>query len=417
MAKKANDLRSQLKATPIKKLQKRIDEDNTLIGANSNEYLNLEDGRTLKIRVFPAHPGAVDFYIPKKSYWLTVAGDDGEPRRTTVNDSKVHGGTEMDLIEEYVKMAKAKFASDTTKLDALTSNEMSSNSLRPSYSWICYADIMKGDDPLRPKLWEFKKMVRDAMNKLAFSEDEDDVIEVDPFTDVDDGLPIMVKYMRNPNRKKGENYYDVSFPMKSVARPLTDEEIEFYMTLPPLNEVVHNYSMYDFEKALDGLQWFDEEHEMGLFEDEDWLNLIEEVKAQYEADDEDEPAKKKPAKRKKTSKKVVAPKVEEEIEEEVEEEIEEEEAEEPEVEEEAGDKFDDMDRRTLRIFIRDEDLGIKVFKSMSDDDIRNAIREAVLEVDDEEIEEEEVEEELEEVEETKGKVSIDDIRKKLAGKK
>lgn len=415
MAKKANDLRSQLKATPIKKLQKRIDEDNTLIGANSNEYLNLEDGRTLKIRVFPAHPGAVDFYIPKKSYWLTVAGDDGEPRRTTVNDSKVHGGTDMDLIEEYVKMAKAKYSSDTAKLDALTSNEMSANSLRPSYSWICYADIMKGDDPLRPKLWEFKKMVRDAMNKLAFSEDEDDVIEVDPFTDVDDGLPIMVKYMRNPNRKKGENYYDVSFPMKSVARPLTDEEIEFYMTLPPLNEVVHSYTMYDFEKALDGLQWFDEEHEMNLFDDEDWLNLVEEVKAQYDGEEEEEsdkPAKKKPAKRKKTAKKVVAPEPVEE--EEVEEE---EEAEEEIEEEEAGDKFDEMERRELRIYIRDEGLEIKVYKSMSDDDIRDAIRALETDLPEEEIEEE-VEEELEEVEEeSKGKVSIDDIRKKLAGKK
>jgi hypothetical protein len=75
MAKK-NDLRSQLKATPIKKLKKRVDEDNEIIGAYaSNEYLNLEDGKTLKIRIFPAHPGNEDFYVPKKCYWLTVSGN------------------------------------------------------------------------------------------------------------------------------------------------------------------------------------------------------------------------------------------------------------------------------------------------------------------------------------------------------
>src|SRR5574344_341174 len=103
MAKKnsVGDLRSQLKATPIKKLKKRVDEDNETIGMQSNEYLNLEDGKTLKIRIFPAHPGVEDFYIPKKCYWLTVAGRDGDARRTTVLDSKLHGGTKYDLVEEY----------------------------------------------------------------------------------------------------------------------------------------------------------------------------------------------------------------------------------------------------------------------------------------------------------------------------
>ena len=51
------DLRAQLKPTSIKKLKKVVDEDNEMVGAQSNEYLNLEDGKTLKIRIFPAHPG------------------------------------------------------------------------------------------------------------------------------------------------------------------------------------------------------------------------------------------------------------------------------------------------------------------------------------------------------------------------
>ena len=107
------------------------------------------------------------------------------------------------MVEEYVNYAKKKWAKDADKLEALVGTGMNSNSLNPQYSWLCYADKVSGDDQLRPKLWEFKKMVRDLLNKLAFSEDEDDVIEVDPFTDVDEGLPVMVKYMKNPNKKKG----------------------------------------------------------------------------------------------------------------------------------------------------------------------------------------------------------------------
>lgn len=449
MAKKnsSGDLRSQLKATSIKKLKKRVDEDNEIIGAQSNEYLNLEDGKTLKIRIFPAHPGIEDFYLPKKCYWLTVAGNDGEPRRTTVLDSKVHGGTKFDLVEEYVKWAKKKWAKDSDKLDALTGTGQNQNSLNPSYTWLCYADRMTGDEQLRAKLWEFKKMVRDAMNKLAFSEDEDEAIEVDPFTDPDEGLPIMVKYMKNPNKKKGENYYEVSFPKKVTARPLTDEEIEYFMTLKPLTEVLPKYGMRDFERALEGLQNFDEEHEMEMFEDDAWLEHVEEIKAQYDGEEEEEDDK--PSK-KKTSKKVTKKVVEEEDEdegdddsddeEEEEEEkpkkksakapakkatkkVEEEEEEDDEEPEEADDEeeddsdeaeddgLDDMDRTELKKYIKENDLEVSVKKSMTDDDLREAIREAMGGESDDEEEDDEEEEEA-----PKSKVSLKDIKKKLAGK-
>ena len=407
-----NDFRSQLKATSIKRLQKQIDEDNAMVGAQSSaEYLNLEDGKTIKIRIFPCHPGQEDFYVARKCYWMSFVGDDGEQHRGTVLDSRVHGGTKYDVVEEYVKYAKKKVGNDADKLEALTGSGPKSNSLNPQYSWLCYADKINGDDQLRAKLWEFKKMVRDAINKLAFSEDEDEVIEVDPFTDPDEGLPIMVTYRKNPNKKKGENFYEVAFPKKVSARPLTDEEIEYFMTLKPLSEVINRYGMRDFERALEGLQNFDTENEIDLFEDEDWLEHLEEIKAQYDAEEDSEDSK--PAKKstKKVVKKVAEPEDDEE-EDEPEDNTEEDSDEEDDEEEESGDEFDRLDRSALKKYIVDNDLEISVKKSMSDDDLRNAIRSAkssAPDVDDEDEDEEE--------DEAPARVSLGDIRKKLAGKK
>jgi hypothetical protein len=275
-------------------------------------------------------------------------------------------------------------------------------------------------------------MVRDALNKLAFSEDEDDVIEVDPFTDVDEGMPVMVKYMKNPNKKKGENYYEVTFPKKAAARPLSDEEIEHFMSLKPLTEVLSKYGMRDFEKALEGLQNFDEEHEMELFDDDDWLEHVEEIKAQYDGESEDEdekPSKKKTAK-KTTSKKVKEEEEEADDSDESDDEEEEEKpkksskapakkkVEEPEGEEGVDDSdddgLDDMDRTELKNYIKDNSLEVSVKKSMSDDDLREAIREAMSSEGGDESEEEDDEEEEEA---PKAKVSLSDIKKKLAGKK
>lgn len=407
------NLRAQLKATSIKKLQKQVDAENEMVGTGSStEYLNLEDGKTIKIRIFPAHPGQEEFYVAKKCYWLTFNTDDGDTRRGTVLDSKVHGGTKWDIVEEYVKWAKKHVGNDAEKLEALVGNGPKSNSLNPQYTWLCYADRVNGDDQLRAKLWEFKKMVRDAMNKLAFSEDEDEVIEVDPFTDPDEGLPINVTYRKNPNKKKGENYYEVAFPKKVSARPLTDEEIEYFMTLKPLSEVIYKYGMRDFERALEGLQNFDEENEIGLFDDDDWLEHLEEIKAQYDAEEEEE-------KPKKSAKKVVkkdAPAPKKAV---VEDDDEEEEDDTPEEEDDAeeaeGDEFDDMDRSELKKYISKNGLEISVKKSMSDDDLREAIRAASKEEDAEADDEEEDDDT--DNEEAPAKVSLNDIRKRLAGKK
>lgn len=435
MGKKSDSLRSQFKATSIKKLKKVVDEDDAMVGVSSNEYLNLEDGKTLKIRIFPGHPGLDAFYVRRKCYWLSFEGDNGS-YRSTVLDSKVHGGTELDLVEEYVKAAKKKCAKDSEKIEALTGTGPKSNSLNPQYSWLCYADKVEDGVELRAKIWEFKKMVRDALNKLSFSEDEDDVIETDPFTDPDEGLPVLVKYNKQPNKKKGENFYEVSFPKKPKPRPLTDEELEYFASLKPLNEVIPTYSMRDFEKALEGLQNFDEEHEIGLFDDDDWLEMVEKVKAQYDADDSDDEDDDKP-KKKKITKKATSKKSDDDDDDEDEDEDEDEDS------DSEDDEFTDMERDDLKKYIKKNGLDITVKKSMSDDDLRDAIRAAVKSEDSDDEDEDDEDEEDEkpakksakksskkskdededdddsddddddEDDKPKSKVSLDDIRKKL----
>ena len=442
------NFREKFKATKIKDLKKAVDKDDAMVGVSNNDYLNLEDGKTLKIRIFPAHPGYEQFYVPKKCYWLSFPAEDGgDNKRGTVLDSIVHGGTKMDLVQEYVKYAKKKYGDDDDKMETLTGTGMNSNALNPQYSWLCYASIVTPDEELHPKVWEFKKMVRDALNKLAFDEDNDEPIEVDPFTDPDDGLVLAVKYLKKPNKKKGENYYEVDFAKtgkkkEAYSRAITDEELEAFSRLKPLNEVVPRYTKKDFDRAVEGLQCWDEEFDFNLFDDDEWLEIVEAVKEQYNGssddDDEDEKPKKKTVKKtskkveeeedaddeeeKKPAKKSAKKKVEEEPEDSEDEDSEEEETDDEddsEEEETDSDEFDDMDRKELKHYIKENELEITVKKSMSDDDIRDLIREAVADSDDEDdSEEEETDEDSDDEEEQpKSKVSLDDIRKKLAGKK
>ena len=384
------NFREKFKATKIKDLKKAVDKDDAMVGVSNNDYLNLEDGKTLKIRIFPAHPGHEQFYVPKKCYWLSFPAEDGgDNKRGTVLDSIVHGGTKMDLVQEYVKYAKKKYGDDDDKMETLTGTGMNSNALNPQYSWLCYASIVTPDEELHPKVWEFKKMVRDALNKLAFDEDNDEPIEVDPFTDPDDGLVLAVKYLKKPNKKKGENYYEVDFAKtgkkkEAYSRAITDEELEAFSRLKPLNEVVPRYTKKEFDRALEGLQCWDEEFDFNLFDDDEWLEIVEAVKEQYNGssddDDEDEKPKKKTVK--KTSKKV----------------------------EEEEDADDEEEKKPAK-----KSAKKKVEEEPEDSEEEDSEEE---ETDDEDSEEEETDEDSDDDEEQpKSKVSLDDIRKKLAGKK
>lgn len=414
-----SNLRSQFKATSIKSLRKAIDQDDALVGIQSNDYLNLEDGKTLKIRIFPAHPGQENFYTPRKCYWMNLTTEDGETRRGTVLDSVLHGGTKKDIVQEYVKFAKKMYGDDSDKMEALLGTGMNSNSLNPQYSWLCYADVVREGEELRAKVWEFKKMVRDLLNKLAMSEDGDEPIEIDPFTDPDEGVPVLVKYLKKPNKKKGEQYYEVTLGKKPKARPLTDEELEYFAALKPISEVTRRYNMSEFDRAIDGLKNFDEDNDFNLFDNDDWLEIVEEVKQQYDSDSEDEQPKKKTSKKVveddddeeevKPKKSVKKPEPEPEEDDDSEDETEDE----PEEEEtEDGDEFDDMDRTALKKYIKEKELEIVVKKSMSDDDLREAIR-AEVNSDDDSEDETEDEPEEEEVEEPKKKLSLEEVRKKL----
>lgn len=402
---KVNSLRSQFKASSLKSLKKEAEADDKMVGVSSNEYLNLEDGKTLKIRIFPAHPGMPSFYIRKKSYWLSFEGNDGQTYRGQVLDSIIHGGTKLDIVQEYVKMAKKKCAKDDEKIEALVGTGVKSNSLNPSYSWLCYADKVDGDNTLKAKLWEFKKMVRDGLNRLTFSEDEDDVIETDPFTDPDEGLMVCVTYHKNPNKKRGENYYEVDLGKKPKARPLTDEELEYFASLKPLNEVLPHYGLEQFDRALSGLQIFDEDNEIGLFDDDEWLEKVEEVRAQYDSGDDKEDKKK--------SVKKVVEEEDDDDDDENEDPVEDNSDDEEEDDNADGDEFDDMDRKALKKYIKDNDLDIVVKKSMEDDDIREAIRNANSEDGEEESNADDVDDEDDEDEEPKSKVTLDEIRRRL----
>jgi len=284
--------RSNFKATSTKSLKALKEKEDEMIGSRSSEdFIEIKEGSN-KIRLAPKFPGEEEFYIMAKRTWVPFEKDDGEITRVTVFDSKLHGGTKLDIIDEYVKFCKANLDQDSKRDKEKLSIVLDwKKGLVPQTLWYAYGWKLVKDQEPKFGIFEFKKSIRDALCSIAIIEDEDEAVEIDPFTDLDEGLPIIVKY--DPSAKEASKKYSVQ--LSKHAYPVDDEMFEQLSRKKPLTELYrNNYTLEDFEKALDGIKIFDIEYEIDLFDEDEFQEIVKEVKKQYKSlpkqseEDEDE---------------------------------------------------------------------------------------------------------------------------------
>lgn len=387
-------LRDKFKPVKIATLNSKVAAEDKVIGAGGRAgFLSIDDGYN-KFRIFPVHPGGKEddmFYAMKTVHWVSLEGDGGQMKRFPVLNARVHGNFKRDLFEEYMKgankwMTENEVDDAADKVKAMTDWK---GGISASNSWLCYANKVEGDKK-EFGILEFGKLIRDGLNKIAAFEDSDEPIEVDPFTDPDEGILVIIRSV--PKASRPADKYEVSTGRKPQVAKLTDEELEDFSKVKPLRELYQGvYGTTDFEKALEGIRNFDEEHEIGFCDTDEFNTLVEEMQAEVEAGatKKAKDSKVKAAPSKPTAKRREVEETEEEAEEEAEEAADEEE------EAAEGDEFDGLDRSALKKYIAKHELDVKVKTSMTDDDIRNAIREAISTTEEEEPAEEETEEEEE----------------------
>jgi hypothetical protein len=311
-------------------------------GGKKQEYIDLEEG-TNKIRVFPAHPDTDpdNLYAQKRVVsWVPFKKDDGKESRRPVENAKIHGGQEKDIIEEYIKFATEAIKSDrklsskdkAKKLDALTDFK---NGLAPKGGYQLYAKKEDKDGKVVRGILEVTYGIKRKMDTVATSELEENPEAIDPIADPIEGSFLKITY---DSKKDNNNKYTVVLDRKTST--LTEEDVEWLNEQKPLTELLTNvYNKRHFEKAVTGLELYDEKNGIGAFDTDEFQDLISELKALV-----------------------------------------------PDAPERGGDNEDsdtervklvDMDRNELKQFILDNEIDVQVTRKMEDEDILDAIEEAL----------------------------------------
>lgn len=289
--------RDKYKPTPMTALKAQEQEDATKrpVGDNNKSFGKIVDGDNT-LRLFPKH-----FTSPAKTFmemhsvaWLPVTlpmrDDQGkiiegktEIKRKSIFNSKVHGVSKFDLVDEYLRiLEEVIFPRDVPnqrERDAILYwLKSSQENMKTVDAYTVYASKKEGESWGPIMQYDFKKTVKTGLNALAAEYNGPDPTSPDPFTDIVDGIPIVI----NKTGKSLDTEYKVRFLKVRDGRnevyvdaPLTDEQLDLFEKLPTLHSIyINSYKRKDLLFQLEGLKNVDEELVKKKFRTKDGVDFI-----------------------------------------------------------------------------------------------------------------------------------------------
>lgn len=300
---------SGAKLSANKDVQKNAAEnDKNLFGKSGSrvDFLEVNEGKN-EFRILPPHPddtiGAA--YLPKRVAVLKCeveVYDNGEPTgKTEIRNKNIftatqHGGLPKDPVELYIDYVR-KYADDTIQdktdrqkfLSPITGWRDKKGTwnwgIAPKTSFVTYA--IKAGKIGRLEMYE--SWVKD-MNRLAITEDADEVMQVDPFSDPTEGFPLIItkkKAVDKTGKETGKWEYEITKDEPSRVKreswtdffkrtQVSDAQLEEFIKQEPLSKLYGKdvYTRRDWDLAIDGLRRFDSEYKFQIFENEEFMEEL-----------------------------------------------------------------------------------------------------------------------------------------------
>lgn len=377
------------RASELKEADKAVESVTRVGKGNYAGFVNIETGLNTFL-IYPSHeailqmiPGNEEikskpFIVPTQKWWLKKEVDDtdkdGNPKKDSkgrvirkivpspVFDARVHSHVKKDVVDLYMKTSEAQLKAefgDSKEAEKIIKEKM--EIFYGNYSkqikgivgkptWVMYVQKVVSNNQRVFGRLDVGKAVKMRINDLIALEESKSPIGTqnnNPFTDLDFRRALLITY--DDKAQQAQDYYKTELDTTIdrakggivLTYPLTDADLEEFLTYPSLSKIYEDcYTKKDFDLAVQGLRLFDDENELGIFADESFTDQVAELRELFR-DPEEESA---------------------ETQEEVAE------------DDEDGDSFQRMDRNELKQFARENQTGIAIIGTMSDDDIRDRLR-------------------------------------------
>ena len=193
-------------------------------------------------------------------------------------------GKSVDLLDTYVKIAKEMYGDDEALMKLLTSSSYEGG-IRWNYQHaLMVLDVSSDKERAKgPQVWQCShsqyKDLDAAKMRLWAELKADDGQDTCPISGCTDAYP--VKVIRKTENNKTS--YTIEIGRKTLD--ITEAEAEKLLELPRLPEQLYRYTRYQMEATLAFLQQYDEEHDMEVCKEPDFIEAVETLKGELPADD------------------------------------------------------------------------------------------------------------------------------------
>lgn len=227
---------------------------------------------------YPLHQLFVTIKAPAKK---------GKERKVTVpiirtTDKEV--GYSVDLIDTYLRIAQELYPDDEELIKLITGSSFNGG-LRWGYQHAMFLlDVSNEKERAKgPQLWQCShsqyKDIDAAKMRLWRELREDDDKAQCPISSFTDAYP--VKIIRSNNGGKTE--YKVEIGRKTLD--IKEEEADKLLDLPRIPETIYRYTRYQYEATIEFLKQYDEQHEMEVCSQEDFMEAVKQLGGELPKDD------------------------------------------------------------------------------------------------------------------------------------
>lgn len=181
----------------------------------------------------------------------------------------------------------------------------------PNLNYVCYVyvedEIHRFD--VRPQWWK-------KMKNISLERSNDNVINIDIFSDCDEGYPLIINTTLN---EKGKSQFDISCGLPDASKReswddfflrtrVPDNILQELEELPSLEDQYKDvFSRKDWDMQIEGLERFDKQNDFEIFQNDEFLNALEELEKLVPEDDEVKQVAKIPSKKKEEPKQTSTP--------------------------------------------------------------------------------------------------------------
>lgn len=217
---------------------------------------------------------------------IKVPGKKGKTKKISIpvirtTDPEV--GYSVDLIDTYIKIAQEMYGDDKALVEQITKSSYEGG-IRWNYQHaMMVLDLSSDKERAKgPQIWQCShsqyKDLNSAIMRL-WNQLLADGQQSCPVTGLTNAYPVDI--IRKTEKKKTEYTIEIGRRIVDVK----EEEFEKLIELPRIPELIYRYTRYQMEATVEFLKQYDEEHDMEVCNEPDFLDAVETLKGELPAED------------------------------------------------------------------------------------------------------------------------------------